>query len=181
MKKTIILLSIIFLTALSIVAQESVNNFIPENNKIVWQKVFETNLDKAQLLDIIKVSGVFENYDIEDDKISGQINPVDADFKGAGFSEMSTPIYIARSFFDGYLIIEFKENRYRVTLKNIMLIQQYDDGLSKAGEKTTIETYAIKNGQNELKKAFTKSPSVILDYTFTNIFNFKLTENNDNW
>lgn len=181
MKKTIILFSIIFLTALSIVAQESINNFIPENNKIVWQKVFETNLDKAQLLDIIKVSGLFENCDIKDDKILGQMFPIEADFKGAGYGEMSTPIYIARNFFDGYVIIEFKEARYRVTVKNIMLTQQYDDGLSKEGEKTTIETYAIKSGKNEIKNAFSKSPSIILDYTFTNIFNFKRSETNDQW
>lgn len=181
MKRTIILLSILSFAMLNLIAQENVNNFIPDNNKIIWQKVFETNLDKTELVNLIKESGLFENYEIEDDKILGQMIPVDADFKGAGYGEMSTPMYIARSFFDGYVIIEFKEARYRVTVKNIMLTQQYDDGLSKEGEKTTIETYAIKSGKNEIKNAFSKSPSIILDYTFTNIFNFKRSETNDQW
>jgi hypothetical protein len=38
---------------------------------------------------------------------------------------MSTPMYVARSFFDGFAVIEFKDEKYRVTLKNIMLTQQY--------------------------------------------------------
>lgn len=181
MKRAIILLSILSFAMLKLIAQENVTNFIPDNNKIIWQKVYETNFDKTELINLIKESGLFENYKIEGDKILGQMLPVDADFKGAGYGEMSTPIYIARSFFDGFVIIEFKEARYRVIVKNIMLTQQYDDGLSKEGEKATIESFAIKNGKNEIKKAFSKSPSIILDYTFTNIFNFKTSETNDQW
>ncbi len=138
-------------------------------------------MDFNQLTKKIKESGILEDIEIGENKILGQTKQIDADFKGAGYGEMSTPMYVARSFFDGFAIIEFKDGKYRVTLKNIMLTQQYGDGLSEEGEKTTIETFGIKKGENEMKKAFTKSPSKILDYTFTNAFTFKSSDTNDNW
>ncbi len=181
MKKTFILLSVICIFSFSIKAQETINNFSAENNKIIWQKVFETELNLNQLTEKIKESGILEDIEIGENKILGQTKPIDADFKGAGFGEMSTPMYIARSFFDGFALIEFKDGKYRVTLKNIMLTQQYDDGLSEEGEKSTIESFGIKRGKNEMKGAFKTSPSIILDYTLTNSFTFKLTEKDDIW
>ena len=181
MKKNFILLSVICVFSFSIKAQEAINNFSPDNNKIIWQKVFETEFNFYQLTDKTKKSGVLEKLEIGKNQILGQTKPIDADFKGAGYSEMSTPMYIARSFFDGSARIEFKDGKYRVTLKNIMLTQQYDDGLSEEGQKSTIEFFGIKRGKNEMKGAFKKSPSVILDYTFTNSFRFKLTGRDDNW
>jgi hypothetical protein len=97
------------------------------------------------------------------------------------YSEMSIPMYVARNFFTGFVVIEFKEEKYRVTIKKIMLTQKYDDGLSELGEKTTIETFAIKRGKNEMKGAFMKSPSIILDFTFTNAFTFTQVETDDSW
>ncbi|HLV50705.1 MAG TPA: hypothetical protein VKY44_01960 [Flavobacterium sp.] len=181
MKKTIIFMWLILAFTYNLQAQDSVNNFSSENNKIIWQKVFETNLDFNQLTDKIKESGILEKIEIGENKILGQSKPIEADFKGAGYSEMSTPMYIARSFFDGFVMIEFKDGKYRVTFKNIMLTQKYNDGLSKEGEKTTIETFGLKSGKNEFKGAFTKSPSKILNYTFTKSFDFKSLDKNDNW
>lgn len=181
MKTTFILLSLICFSSFSIRAQESIHNFYPENNKIIWQKVFETELDFNQLTNQIKESGILEKIETGENKLMGQTKPIDADFKGAGYREMSTPMYIARSFFDGFALIEFKDGKYRVTLKNIMLTQEYDDGLSEEGEKSTIESFGIKRGKNEMKVAFKKSPSIILDYTFTNSFTFKKVKKDDNW
>ena len=181
MKKTIILMFLCIAFLFNLKAQETANNFSPENNKIIWKKVFETEMDFNQLADKVKESGILKNVEIRENKILGQTKLIDADFKGAGYGEMSTPIYVARSFFDGFAIIEFKGGKYRVTLKNIMLTQQYTAVLSELGEKTTIESFGIKKGRNEMKRAFTKSPSIILDHTFTNEFTFKLSDTNNNW
>ena len=181
MKKIFILMSLIFVFIDTLRGQETVNNFSPENNKIIWQKVFETEMDFNQLTEKIKESGILDKIEIGENKILGQIKQIDADFKGAGYGEMSTPMYVARNFFDGFAIVEFKDGKYRVTLKNIMLTHQYNDGLSEEGEKTTIETFGVKKGKNEMKRAFTKSPSIILDYTFTNAVTFKSSDINDNW
>ncbi len=181
MKVKILLVLTFILIIFDTSAQDTSNNFVAENNFVFWQKVFETDLTEIELITLVKESGFLENYQIEENKIYGNLKPIDADFKGAGFSEMVCPMYIARSFFDGFVIIEFKENRYRVTLKNIMLTQKYDDGLSKEGERTTLETFALKNGQNVMKSAFVKNPSFILNFTFSNIFNFTKLAEDDKW
>ncbi len=62
-----------------------------------------------------------------------------------------------------------------------MLTQKYDDGLSEEGEKSTIESFAIKRSKNQMKGGFKKSPSIILDFTFTNAFTFITLEKDDNW
>jgi hypothetical protein len=181
MKNLVFLIGLIFSFGTTLSAQESVNNFLPENNQIIWQKIFETEMDFNELALKIKESGILVKPEIEENKILGQTKPIDADYKGAGYGEMSTPIYVARSFFDGFAVIDFKDGKYRVTLKNIMLTQQYDDGLSKEGEKTTLEAYSLKRDRNEMKAAFTKSPGIILDYTFSKVFTFRSSEINDNW
>lgn len=181
MTRLFILMILILAFNPNLKAQETVNNFSSENNKIIWQKVFKTEMDFNQLTAKVKESGILEKVEIGENKIIGQTNPIDADYKGAGYGEMSTPMYVARSFFDGFCMIEFKDGKYRVTLKNIMLTQKYDDGLSKEGEKSTIESFGIKKGKNEIKAAFMKSPAIILDYTFTKAFIFKSSDKSDNW
>ncbi|MEN8187870.1 MAG: hypothetical protein ABFR05_12140 [Bacteroidota bacterium] len=105
--------------------------------------------------------------------MTAEINELSLDFKGYGASEMSTPIYIARSYVKSYFIIEFKENRYRVTIKSIKLVQKYDDGLSKEGEISDMELYALKKRNTEFKSSFLKKPSKIINFTFQKITNFK--------
>lgn len=180
MKKLIFLVGIIFSIALTLKAQEPVNNFLLENNKIIWQKVFETEMNFDELVEKIKESGIFLEPEIGENKILGQTKPIEADFVGAGYSEMSTPIFVARSFFDGFAIIDFKDGKYRGTLKNIMLTQKYADVLTEEGEKSTLESFGVKKRKNRLKRGFTKSTSAILDYTFTKQFKFK-QDTDDGW
>lgn len=179
MTKQLLLLILFFSCSFNAISQKYETNFIAENNKMIWQKVFSTDMDFDQLTSLVKESGVLETFEVEDSKIVGQSRLIEADYNGAGFGEMSTPMYISRSFFDAFCIIDFKEGRYRVTLKNIMLSQKYNDGLSKEGEKSTLESFGISNRKNEIKSPFLKTPSIILDYTFTNEFTFEALVNDD--
>lgn len=181
MKKLNFLLGVTLLLTLSLRAQESTNNFSLENNKVIWQRVFETDMEFGTLVERIRESGVLLNFTIGDNKVMGDFKPIEADYVGAGYSEMTTPMYIARSFFKGYAVIEFKDEKYRVTLKNIMLAQKYDDGISDEGEKSTLESWAVKRRKSEFKRAFSKSPSKILNYTFTETYTFIPSTNNDSW
>ena len=160
------------------IGQSIVNNFEIENG-IVWRKVFETNLAFDQLVEKIKDSGLFENLDISEGKVTGELRKLSADYKGAGYSEMGTPMYVARSFLKGFLIIEFKEGKYRVTIKNIILVHKYSDALSKQGEETNLDNFALKSSKQEFKPAFAKSPSLILDHTFTDAFSFMIEKKKD--
>ena len=174
---TLLVLNLIY----TIKAQEPVNNFLPVGNETIWQKVYETTLNFKQITENIKSSGLFVNFEIGENKVTGKTKPIDADFKGAGYGEMVTPMFVARSFFDGFIIIDFKEGKYRVTLKKIILTQKYNDTLTEQGEKSSIESWSLKKGKNEFKDAFTKTPSKILDYTFSKRFDFSEKKNNENW
>jgi len=153
------------------------NNFLIEENKVIWQKVFETPLSFRDVVEKVKESGAMTSMEEGDTKIIGDLKPLPADFKGAGYTMMNTAIIVTSSDLLGYVLVEYKDNRYRVTIKNIQLSQKYDDPLSEMGQKTSIEVYAIKKG--EFKNSFLNSISKILDYTFTKTFSVK--KSNDNW
>lgn len=161
--------------------QDTINNFYAEENDIIWQKVYETTLTYERLLDIVAESGLFVKTDIMENKLTGDLKSIKADYKGAGYSEMGTIIYISRNFITAFAIIDYKEGKYRVTLKKIVLEQQYDDAISRQGEKNFLNTFAIRKGTNEMKDAFKKSPSLILNYTFSKKFDFKVIPDNKNW
>jgi len=180
MKKIIILTNLIILYTVSILSQQVSSNFSIDDGKIIWQKVFETDLSFEQLSSIIKESGIIQNAEISESKVIGNATSINPDFKGLGYGNMSTPIFISRNFVNCFSLIEFREGRYRVTLKNIVLVQKFDDPLSTEGEKTPIEEYAI-NRRGEIQNSFTKRPSEILDYTFTKIFTFTDPERDDEW
>lgn len=181
MKSIQIFFLIIFFTY-PLAGQDTINNFYAENNEIMWVKVFsDSSLTFNKLVDRIKSSGLLVNIDISEDKITGNSKEIDADFKGAGYSEMLTPMYISRSHVNGFLIIEYKENKYRVVFKNIVLIQKYSDALAKQGERTKLETFGLKKSKNEFTGAFKKSPSAILNFTFLSKFEFKEINLKKNW
>ena len=181
MKRIILLKIFMLIFAFNGLSQESIRNFQAEGNEIIWQRVFERALSFEQLYSLVNESGLFEKIEKGENKLTGELKPIDADFKGAGFTEMGIPMYIPRSFYNAFVIIDLKDEKYRVTIKRIVLTQKYDDPLTKQGEKTSLENYGLKRGKSEFSIAFMKSPSQILDYTFAQKFDFKQTENSDNW
>lgn len=103
------------------------------------------------------------------------------DFKGYSVSEMSTLMYVSRSYVKAFALIEFKESRYRVTLKNIKFVQKYEDTLSKQGEISNIELYALKKQNTEFKSNFLNKPSKIMDFTFQKITELKRVAEENKW
>jgi len=165
----------------NLLAQQIVNNFSIENNKVIWQKVYDTSMSFEQLSKSVTESGLFENLVIDENKITGQLKIISADYKGAGYYEMTTPMYVVRSFFDGFVLIEYKDSKYRANFKNIMLTQKFDDPIVKQGSKTHIEFYALKRDKQNFASLFTKSASLILDYTFSKTFTFTMPDKNPDW
>lgn len=167
--------------AISGFSQSETNNFVIENGKLIWQHIYETELTNKQLIQNIKSSGNFKNLEISDNEITGEIENLTIDYKGFGLSEMSTPIYIARTSINSFVLFELKEDRYRVTIKNIKLIQRYDDGLSKQGDISDLENYALKKKNSIFQNNFLNLPSKIIDFTFKSITEFDVIEKEDDW
>lgn len=161
-------------------AQDTTNNFQIVQGEIIWEKIYNTKLSFAEVSEHLKVSGLLDKIEIRENKVYGELKGLDADFKGAGFSEMTTPMYIARSRFTGFLTLEYKEGRYRVVLRKIVLIQKNSDSLSNQGEITSLESYGL-NSKGQIANFFKKTPGFILDHTFSKKFDFNLSTNNGEW
>lgn len=150
-------------------------NFSTQNNQIEWQKVYEIDLTKNEIEKIVKTNGIFKNIFSEDNSITGDIENVTADYKGAGSSGMLTSFYVQNTTIAGRFQVEFKEGRYKIILNGINLKTSNDlssSGLSVMSANSTqpLSYYAIKSLQ--FRKSFLKSDAKIYDYTFSNLFDF---------
>lgn len=161
--------------AANLKGQDTINNFYKEGNEIYWQKVYETTMNWQQLYEAIVGAGVLDGLSNENGYITGNMSLVKPDFKGAGFSSLNIPIYLRDYHCSGFVTIESKENKYRVTIKRIYLTQRYEKSLSE----TNLESFGIKKNNPEFTAHFANTSSKVYDYTFTNHFSFKLAKNDD--
>jgi hypothetical protein len=176
-KKFFIVAVILLCFTKYIYGQNESRNFKIEDENLIWQMVYESDSSANIINQFIRL-GIIDNILTKEDQIIGDLKPFDTDYKGAGFTEMGTPMYIVRSRIIGHIIVDIKKGKYRVTIKDIRLIQKYDDPLTKQGQETSLKDFALR-GTNDFKPAFLKSPSIILDYTFKK--RIKPTKTNDNW
>ena len=158
----------------------NVTNFKIDNGSLVWQKIYESKLTPTAIVKKLKADGKIKNIDFSENLLTGELN-IPADYKNAGFSEMSTPMYISRNDILCSVTINFKENRYRVTLKNIRLKTTQEDPLSKVGETANLDSYALKKKNSEFKAQFLNVPGKIYDYTFNQVFEIETKTEDDNW
>jgi hypothetical protein len=180
MNKIIKLTTFFFILPLLARGQDTTNNFQVVKNDILWQKIYQTSMTFEQLIEKVKDSGLFEDIEIGNNKISGDIKPIDADCFGAGYSKLESPTYIADSYFSGFAIISFKEGRYRVTIKRIVATQQYNDAC-KYNVSSNLESNALNIENNGLSSFFKRGPSIILNYTFTQKFGFNDYHKSEDW
>jgi hypothetical protein len=162
---------IIFLFWTCFVQSQTENNFKIEDNKVIWQKVFDTELNFNEICQAIKESGNFENIEIGENKTTTQLKIFVIDYEGAGYRTMNTSMYITYFNYTGFAIIEFKDNKYRITLKTIQLKKGATIPDVPMMEDTDIEFYVLKNGQ--FRKSFLRDDCKIFEYNFNKKFNFK--------
>lgn len=163
--KKLLIIPLLFLSLITF-AQ---GNFLVEDGKVIWRKVYESETDVYKLTQALKSTGNFKEVEGSTDQITGSFENVDADLKAAGYSRATAPIYISTSFFSGSYVVDMKDGKYRVSIKNIMLTSKNDDPFSKMGQKETLTSYVV-NKSNQFKPHFINTGSKILDKTFLNMF-----------
>lgn len=170
-----ILISLILLPLYNVLnAQEELENFQIENNSLVWQYVFETDLSFKELTEKIKESGVLENPEITDDKIISKTKQLKVLYKEAGFG---STWYVVGYFIQPMAKIEFKESRYRVTLTNMSLHLNQTSPVAGIAEKTVLEQFALNGSKTKFTRQFIKKSSKIYNFTFNKEFHFNKTTN----
>ena len=100
-----------------------------------------------------------------DNQIVGRVKNITALYQEVGYTEMVAPSYLTRTHINAYVTIDYKEGKYRVTVKDMICVWD-------SVEKSSMEDYAVSKGSTEVKPSFKKSASDILDYTLTKIFEF---------
>lgn len=144
------------------------NNFKIQNDKVIWQYVYETELAENDIVDFFKKSRLFEIQEIKDKLILGTVVEKPIDYKRYGFKSMNVPIYIRDGRFDYNLIIEIKNGRYRVTISDIYCIDGLNltmnlgGGISTAttpNTKSPLEEYVYNYKKKQFKSSFLKKNS----------------------
>lgn len=124
-------------------------NFFIENNKVIWQKIYElpnTNADSIYKIFQKKVliNLKTQNQQYLDNILNFEIVDDLVNYKKYGGTNMGTAMY-AQYFFNYLAVVEFKENKYRVTIKEINI----DNKSSFSRDKGLLEEYITKRKNSE--------------------------------
>ena len=146
MKKILFcILSLTLLFTVSLSAQT--NGFsVSDEGMLYWQRVYPIMLTHEELVEIITNDGKF--VDIKDgDVITFYMKRTPVDFKELGYSRMDISLYAAACDASCFVTIQHKEDKYRVTVDNIILIENQTTRMFTEGEENHIEKWAIKRGK----------------------------------
>ena len=180
---TLFLLAIITM-ATTTVAQDT-KNFKIVKEKLVWQKVFETELTEEEIIESLKKTEYIDSVKkIKETTYSAIIVEMPLDFRDYGLTSMGVPMYIARSDLLASVTIDIKPGKYRVTISSMTLRQRYTDPLTMEGQKTDLQIFALKKGNTQFKSMFLGNASSVINYTINKAFTLKKVEKeaeDDNW
>ena len=177
--KTKLLLTIL-LASLCYSLGAQVNNFsVSDSNQLFWQKVYESEMTYDDIHNELLNGGYFTDILNNDGIITCRMPRTTVDVKALGYDRGSIPIYVSITDISGFVTIQVKDGRYRVTVDNIILTYN-DSAVSDIGESNPIETWATN--KNALRKGFAGKPSVIYNTIFTDLFSFRPKAYlNDEW
>lgn len=144
MKKIILL----FFISTSIYSQkylDNLYNFKIEKNKLVWQKVFNIKTTKKSFVKQTITNLKYENLQELDNTISFSVYNDIIDFKKYGGKAMFTTFHVQEPK-EYLVVIDFKEDKYRVTIKQITV-----DYVNSLKTKAPLDELIIKN--NKIKNS----------------------------
>jgi hypothetical protein len=156
-------------------ARELVDDFGFEisNYELVWQKTFEAPVQPDVVERYFKRSGIFKQIETGPAELSGFLSYFNA--KGAELSTILMP-YTRNTLFSAFAVIDFKEGKYRVTVKKIMIMNYY----AEQNIRFSYDDLVFKSGQYEMKPSFLKKEAKVMDEVLTRMFTLNSAEN-DNW
>jgi hypothetical protein len=157
--------------------QDTIGNFISKSGSVYWTHRFEKKLSFLDLLYSVKRSNNLIGIDTFKNTILGQSIESFMDYRGAGYTAMTTPIFLSNSSYKSSVLIENYDSFYVVTIKKIIFINQNDTKQvsqllgSSQGETSPLEGYAIKK-TGKFRTNFSKSSAEIIDYNFIKLYDF---------
>jgi hypothetical protein len=164
----------VFLIFFSWTAKGQEHHFIIEDGKIAWQKVYDSQLSAEEIVKAMKETGNFTDISLDGDKITANVNEFVIDYEAVGAKLMRTSMYVTYYDYLGFVAIDIKEGKYRVTFKNIaMNLNLVMNGLEKHPE---FSEFSLKNGT--FRSGFLKD-TYLFEYTFDKKFKIEKKSGGD--
>lgn len=155
---------------------------ITPERKVIWQKVYEAPINISEYHQWMFNSGQYHDIAMTDNTITCWLNESPIDYQKHGYDMMNDISMLVRdNNIKGFVTIQFKEGRYRVTIEQIQFIHRFDSRLYRKGEITYIEGPAI-NRKGVFGKMVEGNTLVVLDAVFSDIFEYKQSAHlNNEW
>ena len=177
MKKIALFAILLAIPAILLAQDES--RFSTDGASVMWQNVYQTQLDSAAVVDGLIASGHFDGIILTRDGFTCRIIPHEVDYRGAGMKRGLTSMYLLDGELEGRAVVQIREGRYRVTVDEMVFTGKISSPLSKPGERTKLELYAL-NGSGRFRSNFwNKGSSPVLDYDLFSMFDVKEKEVQD--
>ena len=158
-----IIIAIALITTLSLKAQE---NFHLTSGEVTWEKVYETEKSKEEVIAHFEKSSLFKIFKVEEGKVFATLKPQGIDLERVGIA--GVPTILRKTDFAGKVLIRFKDNKYRVTYTEIVLVGHGD--LIKKGERQPFELHYVNKDGKDYRKYFVKKPRTIYNNHFNELF-----------
>ena len=163
---------LLFLLALVPALSWAQNNFFIEDNSLVWRKVYNNSTDVETIAYQLLHDGHFKEIESSDNLVTAELRNLEIDYSGAGVKRMSLPIYIPNNTFYGFVTIQIKEGRYRVTIERMV-------GRGSRLGPVNMNNMTLENGGFDDK--FLGQPAMVFDYTFDKVFSKLSNKQDDEW
>ena len=178
--RKLILCTIFILSSIIAWGQET-NNFSVKDGGIVWQRVYQSQLDSSSIASALIATGQVTDVAGIPGGIVCHIAPRSLDYRGAGYSRGAAAMYIVNRQMEGHATIQLRDGRYRVTVDRMVFVASTETSLSRVGERTPLEDYAMSR-KGEIKSVFTSmNASGIIDYDLGKLFDFKVVTDEEDW
>jgi len=177
MKKLILLLSFIIFS-LSGYTQGKINSFKIEDGKLVWEKIFNTDLDFDQLVVAVKKTKLLSNIKVGENKITATVDSVRTNHCEAGYSFTECPHNISESIMSGVVELKFKTGAYKIDFRDIGFVSTKK---GTGGRRYSIEWYELRRRNTMFQSNFRDKTSKIYSYEFSKLFQFNKFISDDNW
>lgn len=190
MKKLLSLLLLVLTTSCGVTvyiddSTRQIDNFTYNDGQVTWSKIY--NVDSTQMADVRSwFESSFAIKKTEDTRMIGQTNPASLPMEQAGLRP-GTVVMMFHQPCIVYFVVDFKEDRYRVVVTDIVWNIQastYINGVSFGAGTSTLSEVAIKGeGYNSIfydgtSKDLNKMLKYVFQYKQRTVVNHDF---GDNW
>lgn len=163
--------NLIFILSLPTIGfgQTSYKDFKIENGELIYQRVFDTVVNIQNAHKYYTSQPRVKNIQVFDNYITGEFEDEVLDYRKYGRNWASTPILFINYHFSGKIKVEFKEDKYRLTVFGIKSV-----AINSAGSDSDLSTDATRKNRTEIRPSWATNDLLgLFNAFFTDSFAIK--------